>query len=110
MIHLSLRKGMTPTAAHTIARRFRAAVVHRAPATEIIFSDGGIITTGDLRRLLEPRIGRILTMRLRPAPSGEPNVVLWEALNERAEVVTGRVVLHVTLDEMQITVWADLLV
>jgi len=113
LIDLSLCKGMSTSvvAARAIARRYQSTVVLRdEPATEIIMSNGGIITTGDLRRLLEPRLGMLVNMRLRPSLEGAPNTIAWEALNEDAEVVSGRVVLHAHLTETEIAVWADLVI
>ena len=97
--------------AHQIVRRFQAAVVLREPpTTEIVFSDGGVLTTSDLRRLLEPQLGPLVKMRLRPSLVGLPNTVAWEALSEDAEFVTGRVVLHAKVDQSRIVVWAEVLV
>jgi len=97
--------------AHQIVRRFQAAVVLREPpTTEIVFSDGGVLTTSDLRRLLEPQLGPLVKMRLRPSLVGLPNTVAWEALSEDAEFVTGRVVLHAKVDQTRIVVWAEVLV
>jgi len=94
-----------------VTRRYRAAVILRdEPTTDLIFSDGGIITTGDLRRLLEPRLGLLVNMRLRPSLEGAPTTVTWEALDQEGEVVSGSVVLHAGLYETRIAVWAELLV
>ena len=97
--------------AHQIVRRFQAAVVLREPpTTEIVFSDGGVISAADIKRLLEPHIGPLVKMRLRPSLVGLPNTVAWEALSEDAEFVTGRVVLHAKVDQTRIVVWAEVLV
>ena len=97
--------------AHQIVRRFQAAVVLREPpTTEIVFSDGGVISAADIKRLLEPHIGPLVKMRLRPSLVGLPNTVAWEALSEDAEFVTGRVVLHAKVDQSRIVVWAEVLV
>jgi hypothetical protein len=107
---LSNRKGVT-IPAHRIASRFQAAVVLREDtSTEVIFSDGGVLTANDLRRLLEPQFGPLLKMRLRPSLTGLPNTVAWEALSENAEFVTGRVVLHASVETTRIVVWAEVLV
>jgi hypothetical protein len=104
---------MTSTA-RRVASRFRASFLElpdrQRPAAQVILSDGGIITGADIKRLLEPQLGRIVNVRLRPSLQGEPTTVAWEGLNERAELVSGLVVLHATVDTHEIVVWADLFV
>jgi hypothetical protein len=102
---------MTTAVARNVARRYQAAVVIRdvpEPATEIIFSDGGIVTTADLRRLLEPHFGPLAKVQLQP--SRAPATVTWSGIDQRGAIVSGRVVLHARLYEHRIEVWADLLV
>ena len=109
-IHLSDRRSMTPNALRVAARYRTAAVVLREPTTEVIFSDGGVLTANDLRRLLEPQLGALPKMRLRPALTGKPTTIAWEALSENAEFISGRVVLHAKVDDTRIVVWAEVLV
>ena len=109
IIPLYAHKGMT-NAAHRVARRYQAAVLRDKPIPEIVFSDEGVISAADIKRFLEPHIGTLFQVRLRPSLVGLPNTIAWEPLSENAEFITGRVVLHAKVDETRISVWAEVLV
>ncbi len=49
-------------------------------------------------------------MRFRRSLVNDPNAVAWEALDERAKLVTGRVVLHAGVSETEIMSWAEVVI
>jgi hypothetical protein len=104
----------TDSLAHRVARRHlrRADVAFRdVPPTsvEVIYSDGGIISARDVERLLKPRLGVLMQLRFRPSLVGTPNTVAWEGVSDRAEVVTGTLVLHAGVREDQVVSWAEIM-
>lgn len=69
-----------------------------------------IIFAPDLAEVLEDRLGVLINVRFRPALRGSPNTVSWEALTERAEVVSGKLVVHAALHgDTKLVSWIDLI-
>src|SRR5690606_1414589 len=101
---------MAPTdIVRRVVSRF-AAARHGSAAVEIR-PDGGVVTTGDLRRGLEPRLGRrLFNMRLRPSLVGSPNTIPWEALDETAAVGAGTATIHAAVGTTEIHLWVDVAV
>lgn len=94
-----------------VARRHRAAVALRDlphDNIEVIYSDGGIVTTRDLARLVEPRVGVLVRVRFRRLLNGMPNTVRWDGLNEAGEIVSGNLVVHAAVSDDQVVCWAEL--
>jgi hypothetical protein len=92
-----------------VARRY-AAIIFRdvpRPSVRVEHSNGGTITTEELRRMLEPQVGVLTKLRFRPSLTTDPKGVEWEALDERAELVTGRLVLHARAREDAVVSWAE---
>jgi hypothetical protein len=73
-------------------------------------TDSGRISAVALAKKLEPQLGLLVKLRFRPSLTATPNTVAWEALNERAEVVTGKLVLHAALAESEVASWAEVMV
>lgn len=111
-ILLSIVPYMKPIACRVVARHRRAAIVLRdVPATvDIIYSEGGVVSGADVARLLHDRLGALLSVRFHPSPSGTPNIVRWEALDERGDVVSGQLVLHAGVRDDQVVVWAEIVI
>ena len=79
------------------ARRHQADVVFRgvpAERTRVEYTDSGRISAVALMKILEPQLGVIARLRFRPSLKIDPNGVEWEGLDENANVVAGRLILH----------------
>jgi hypothetical protein len=95
-----------------VARR-HAAVVFRDVPTETIlieYSNSGRISAVELTRMIERELGPLVTMRFRRSLVGTPNTVAWEALNERAELVTGKLELHAGVRDDEVSSWAEVFI
>jgi hypothetical protein len=105
---------ITPTPlAHRVARRHQAAVALRdvpAPSIRVEYSNSGRSSAVALMKMLEPQVGKLVKLRFRRSLAVDPNGVEWEALNETASVVTGKLVLHAALDEDEVISWAEVTV
>ncbi len=88
-----------------VARRHRAAVP--AERVRIEYSDSGRISAVELMKMLEPTTGPLVRLRFRPSLSGSPNTISWEALDENANVVSGKLVLHAAVSENEVVSWAE---
>jgi hypothetical protein len=102
----------TDTIALRVARRHvrEAAVVLRtldAPTHRVEYRDSGRIPAVELARMLEQTIGFVTSLRFRPAITGLPNTVAWEAIDENASVVSGRLVLRAGVPESGVVSWAE---
>jgi hypothetical protein len=64
----------------------------------------------EIERILRAQLGVMLRLRFRPALGGMPNAIAWEALDERAELVTGKLVLHAGVRYDEVVSWAELTV
>jgi hypothetical protein len=51
-------------------------------------------------------LGVLMNLRFRPSVAGTPNTVAWDALDERAEVVSGSLVLHAAVADDEVISWA----
>jgi hypothetical protein len=92
-----------------VLRRFTSGVV---PLPETVAEpDPYTITSVALARYLFPDYGAVLNLRFRPSLPGLPNTVEWDAVNERDQLVKGRIVLHggVGADD-SIILWPEVLV
>jgi hypothetical protein len=99
--------------ARRVARRHQAAVVFQdVPATEtgIEYMDSGRISAVALMNMLEPSVGKLVRLRFRRSFKIDPNGVSWEALDEHANVLTGRLVLHAAFGESELVSWAEVVV
>ncbi len=95
-----------------IVRRHAAVVFRDIPSarTRVEYSDSEMITAVELMTMLEPTLGFVTNLRFRPSLTGLPNTVSWEALDEHAEVVSGRLILHTAVAENEVASWADVVV
>jgi hypothetical protein len=92
----------TQLAARVLRRHLRAVsqaepeivFTTRSESVSVIYSDGGVISSSDLRRLLRDRIGHIIRLDFSLGGTQAPNVVLWTALLHDGEIVDGRLILH----------------
>ena len=78
--------------------------------TRIEYSDSGRISATELMRMLEPTCGFVTGLRFRPAITGLPNTVAWEALGPDAEIVTGKLVLHGAVSGVEVVTWAEVMI
>ena len=104
---------MTPPIplARRILRRHQAAVVFRDISyTRVEYSNGGRIAAIELMKMLEPTVGFVTGLRFRPAITGTPNTVSWEALGPEGEVVSGRLLIHAGVSESEIVTWAEVMI
>jgi hypothetical protein len=98
-----------------VAARHQAAVLFRdvpAAETRIEYSDGGRISAVELARWLEPVFGTVVKLRFRPSMVGPPNTVAWEAMDARADVHGGKLVLHAGISEdgSEVVTWGEVTV
>jgi hypothetical protein len=104
-----------PTAIR-VARRLVAregAVIFRgAPAQRlrIEYTDSGTISAMEVAKMLRPRLGILLKLRFRSSLVVDPNGAEWEAVDENANVVSGRLILHAATSETEVGTWAELTV
>ena len=96
--------------AHRVARRHKTAAALRVKNTRVEYSNSGGISAVELARMLERQLGVLVKLRSRPAITGTPNRIAWEALDENASVVTGRLVLHAAVAENEVISWAEVTV
>jgi hypothetical protein len=100
---------MNPT---QIARSHQAAVVLRdvSPKTRVEYSDSGRISAVELAKMLEPDRGLLTELHFRRSLKIDPNGIEWEALDERAHVVSGKLILHAAVSENEIVSWAEVVI
>jgi hypothetical protein len=90
------------------ARHERARADRDEDSIQVTMADGGTITTGDVQRLVQDRVGRLIGLRFRSLELGP--VVRWEALREDGRLVHGRLVLHSMVGGNEVVVWAELII
>jgi len=96
--------------AHRVARRYQAAAALRVKNIRVEYSNSGRISAVELMKMLEPSIGKLVRLRFRPALTGMPNTISWEALDENANIISGKLVLHAAVAEDEIVSWAEVTV
>jgi len=100
-----------PVAVRVAHRHARdaAIVVRDVPQrTRIEFTWDGRISALWVRTWLEPILGPLGTLRFCPSPDGPPTTVVWEALStDRAEVLTGTLVLRAKVMVDAVETWAE---
>jgi hypothetical protein len=106
---------MATELAHRVARRRvrEAAIVFRDVHPErlgVEYSNSGRISAVALARMLEPQLGVLVKLRFRPAITGTPNTIAWEALDENANVISGKLVLHAGVTDDEVISWAEVTV
>jgi hypothetical protein len=74
---------------------------------DAIFADGGVLLPQDFKRLLEPRLGPLFNIRLRPSLEGGSNTVEWQALDRRGNTVGGTLVLRAVALDDSVTFWSE---
>jgi hypothetical protein len=78
------------------------------PVIEVLYSNGGIISSADGRRLLRPHLGELKNFTFRKSIAGHKNKVSWEALDEEGNLITGKLVLHAAVAESKVVSWAEI--
>jgi hypothetical protein len=73
----------------------------------VIYSDGGVITSEDLKRLLKGQLGPLRDLRFF-SPREGANVVRWFGLTESGLMVGGNLVLHAGMRGDHLVSWATL--
>jgi hypothetical protein len=73
-------------------------------------TDSGRISAVALAKMLEPVTGVIVKLRFRASLTGTPNTIAWEALDENANVISGKVVLHAAVADDEVISWAEVTV
>ncbi len=79
----------------------------RSESLSVIYSDGGVITSEDLKRLLRDRLGPLRDLRLL-SPREGANVVRWFGVTDDGKMIGGRLVLHAGMRGGRVTSWATL--
>ena len=82
-----------------------------SPSVHLLYGDGGIISSQAVIRLLDDRCGFLAKLRFRPSLTGLPNTVAWEAVNGRAEAVSGKLIIHAGIrGNTEVVSWAEVVV
>jgi hypothetical protein len=91
------------------AARHQAAVFPSLsrPNVRVEYTNHGRISAADLKKMLEPQVGRLKWLAFRPPVAGSPVTIRWEALAERAELVAGTLTLRSEVSDHQVTTWAE---
>jgi hypothetical protein len=94
--------------ARRVVRRHQATVVFRdVPYSRIEYSDGARVTAVELARMLEPTTGPLTKLRFRSSITGTPNTIAWEALDEDADMVSGKLIIHARVSDTEVVTWAE---
>ena len=96
--------------AHRVALRHREALRCRRASTRVEYSTAGNIDAVAVIRLLEPSFGPLLKLTFRPTSTSTPNIVAFDAVSPKNQLVCGRVVLHATVAVNTILSWGEVLV
>jgi hypothetical protein len=94
-----------------VARRHSGEVVfHEVPgvSAQLIFSDGGVVTADDVRRILEDRVHLAAVWFCPTCSSTRRNVVLWEGIGADGTTTSGRLVLHAGAAVDHVVAWAEI--
>lgn len=88
-------------------RHLRGAVFKNLNTTQLIFTDGGIVTCTDVERLLRQQgidVGKIVIYR---ADEDPPNLFGWEGVDSSGSVMVGTLTLHLAYDSKRVVVSAE---
>jgi hypothetical protein len=100
---------MTPDVLR-VASRYQTAASGAEPTAETFVAEGVSLTVADIAKLLEPHVGRLHRIGIRPAPHEAPTGFLWDAFDAQGNKVTGRIDVRIRYEPSRITVRPDLLV
>jgi len=90
-----------------VARRFgRHAGAVAARRFRVEFGNAARLTADELRRALEPDVGLLTQLTFGRSPT-DPATVTWEAVTEEGQVISGTFLVHTTVAEDQLSVWAE---
>jgi hypothetical protein len=100
-----------PGAVRDARRQAREAAVARARVErlQVEFGSTARIATDTLRQMLEPELGLLRRLAFGRSPS-DPATVTWEALTSDGQVLAGRFVVHTTVAENAISIWAEVVI
>ncbi|MGD0679733.1 MAG: hypothetical protein ABSC94_30475 [Polyangiaceae bacterium] len=75
----------------------------------VVYSDGGVITVDDAKRLIRDHYGiRIVSLVFRADEAADGNTIWWDATTESGKRITGRLVLHAGVASHHVVSWAEL--
>jgi hypothetical protein len=95
--------------ARRVTHRHQAAVVEAAlpERLRLNYSDAGTVTADDLTKLLEPKLGKLVQLRLLSALDGG---IVWEAIDLGVRQYSGRVIIRTVLTREAVTSWVEVTV
>lgn len=95
-----------------VVRRHQAALPPAVPTTtfRVDFDFGGWISWIGLKMALESKIGYLKKLRFRPSLGSPTTTVAWEGVKPDGEVVTGKLVLRMTVTETEVATWGEVTV
>jgi hypothetical protein len=79
----------------------------RSESFSVIYSDGGVITSEDLKRLLKERLGPLRDLRFL-SPREGANIARWFAVTDAGEFIGGKLVLHARMRGDRVVSWAQI--
>jgi hypothetical protein len=79
----------------------------RSEPLRVIYSDGGVITSEDLKRLLKEQLGPLRDLRFF-SPREGANTVRWFAITDNGTMVGGQLVLHAGMRGDRVVSWAEI--
>ena len=70
----------------------------------------GTIYAIEAKMMVEPATGWLRNFTFLATEAGSPTTIRWEGVGEDDELVTGKLVLHATVGEDEVTCWAEVVV
>jgi hypothetical protein len=92
-----------------VAREWEPEIVFttRSDSLSVLYSDGGVITTMDVRRLLLDRLGPMRDLRFLSPREGR-NIIRWFGVTDAGKMIGGRLVLHAGMRGDHVVSWAEI--
>ncbi len=106
-----LIESMQPSAVRVVRRHLRHSfLVTESKNAEILFRDGGVVSTRDAARMLGPRVGPVTGITFSVERGFPPNVIVWTALTDDGVIVTGKLVVRAGVRNDAVIAWVEIVV
>lgn len=76
--------------------------------TEVLISDGGVVSASDAVRLLRRQFGPMAEFKFLGPIADRDHEVAWKAIGPDSQPVAGTLVLHAGVSPREVVVWAEL--
>ena len=103
---------LDPIAVRVARRHIARELAAQKPSTRATIGYGGCgrISAVELMKMLKPTTGPLVKLRFRASIVIDPNGVEFESLDENANIISGRLVLHAAVAEDEVVSWAEVIV